>query len=154
MRYALIILLFFALHIKAQEIEPNLKPYYDSFLKEASDRGVKLNTCRLKVLGFPNIKQFQDFLNEKNVSYSSVDWLGVSMTSSDNNYVYIYINASWHFAVNEISREQNIYHELCHALLGIGHIDGNALMGQPHPKDFLKTYATNKKQILDEIFKR
>lgn len=154
MRYAIIILLFFAVPLRAQEIEPNLKPYYDSFLNEASSRGVKLNTCRLKMLAFPNLTKFDEILKNVKADCNSTSWCGVSITSSDNKYVYVFINASWHFAINDISREHNIYHELCHALLGIGHIEGNALMDSQHRKGFLENYQKNKKQILDEIFKR
>lgn len=151
MRILLVILLTISLAAKAQEIEPNLRPYYDSFLKEASDRGVKLNTSRLKMLAFPNLTKYDEILRQAKVDYNTTYWLGVTMTSTDNKYVYIFINASWHFAVNDISREHNIYHELCHALLCIDHIDGNALMDSQR-KDALEIYKKNKKQVLDEIF--
>lgn len=152
MRYVIIILLCLALPLTAQEIEPNLKHYYDSFLQEANNRGVNVDISKLKMVAFPNLSKYEEILKELKLELNTTSWHGVTLTNQNNGAIYVFVNASYFFAVCKTVKEMVVYHELSHALLGKKLTKGHALMDC---RQFnIKYYNKNKKQILDEIFSR
>lgn len=93
-------------------IQPQLRPYYDSFKKEASQRGVVITDENLIMTIEAGI-------------LAKYGGNGVARITADQ--VYIHIDQAWYDKRGDLI-EMTVFHELGHAKLGRKHSAGWSLM--------------------------
>lgn len=97
---------------QAQNIDAALSPYLDKFLSSASDNGMTLNTSSLSMT-------FSETMPPSSIPNSQV--LAYCQRSSYGQSVVVW-TAYWN-QTSVSNREQLIFHELGHCLLGLSHDD-------------------------------
>lgn len=162
-QYTIIILLLFLSCNKElvsdNNIDEGLRPYIESFIEEAKQRGVELNIEELTAAMVDQISIGSD------QNYCGYGWFfyqgtlrkRIEIKNSDN---------CWQ-SRTEIERENLVYHELGHALLGRPHFDDTFSNGSPksimcasdgpNGCNNFSTYHDNelfRSYYLDELFDR
>lgn len=115
MRFLTFILLVLCFSCSEQSqfmIQPELQGYYNSFKKEAADRGVAIVDENL-------IMTIEEGMLSK--------YGGNGVTRVTKDQTYIYIDRDW-FDKRDSLIEMTIFHELGHAKLNRGHDQGWSLM--------------------------
>lgn len=113
MRYCLILLLLVACSEEPQfAIQPELQPHYDSFKKEAADRGVIISDHNL-------------IMTIEAGTLAKYGGNGVTRVTKDQTYIYI--DQDW-FEKRGTLIETTVFHELGHTKLGRSHTKGWSLM--------------------------
>lgn len=127
------------LNVNSGYIDPELKPYVDSFVEEAAKRGISVNTDKLKI-SFKN-------LNGKN-----------GTTFLPTNTVHIDGSSSgW---INE--PERVVFHELGHLYLNLDHDNSKIGEAQTYFKSIMaseggpayRNYPYKRPYYVDELFDR
>lgn len=127
---------FYLVFISANTIDPALRPYYDSFLKEAAIRNRKI---------IPLVKV--DIVFHVDKDHFNLGRCRNQLGAKPK----IRINKpKWHLK-NLEEREQIMYHELSHCLLFRGHTDSkNTIMTRNPVNSHL--YLENREFYVNEIF--
>lgn len=133
----LIIAIFVAISSYAQ-IDSELQPYYDSFMSDASTKGVS--------------PDYSYTLNMKFVYHNRHDYIGISAVNNQNNIADILIKRHRWDTLTNTEKKITIYHELGHVLLHRAHQDHNlSIMNTGSVTE--SEYLANESQLIDELFK-
>jgi hypothetical protein len=148
----IIAILFISLSASAQ-VDPVLKPFFERFKIEASRHNVKFDTIKLVSLKFPNLKEFAAIKQNSKETMDAVSWYGVNFINNKNGKVFIFINASWFYGVDDILREYIIFHEFGHCFFNIKRIQGVCLMDCEQSNDeSYACYKLDREAALNQLF--
>lgn len=144
MKYIILIsLILFSCESYNYSVQPELKPYVDSFYQEAEKRGVKVQKDNLII----------------RISNDTKGNLGLTKYSSNGPQVtsQIYVNIKEdYFNKNSVQCiESVVFHELGHALLLRSHCDctGSFMNVETERHTCYPANTTSRELLLDELFR-
>lgn len=167
MRYTKFLLLFILAFAQGcatfGEVDPQAKPYLDSFVSEAHERGYYPNVDNLSIYIKPKDSLSMELVSDNALAYCMPLAIG---TSRDRDFIpsfgeYIIISKEYWDAAPDAGREDTLFHELGHCILNRVHTtkllpmwDGTyrpaSLM---YPTDFPGIiYLEYRKEYIDELF--
>lgn len=128
---------------KSYYIDPNLNPIVEMFMYEARSRGRIVDLTYLSV----TLENIRIHKRDLTIGYCVKDLIG-GMT--------IKIHTPTWIAMNDYEREQLIFHELAHCLIGREHcskIDNNGPISIMYPQGLDgQYYKTYREELVDELF--
>lgn len=103
--------------VKVYEVPNEIQPYVSSFLAEAAKRGYRLVIDDLIVT------------YKFNIITSQVHAAGLCRKRHGHTPIIYIDTTSTNWRASELSKEQLVFHELCHCILGRGHTSDTLLNG-------------------------
>ena len=142
---AVILLFLGCSKIEFDQIDPELQPYFDQFLKDAAARGIQFTDEELNIT-----------MNINNIVDPNI--LGLCQQQPDL-YGAVSIDAYYWRTSTETTRQFIVYHELGHCILKRGHTDGRdsdgnclSVMHSAVGICLFDFTGTKKEAYLDELF--
>lgn len=136
----LICVYVYGLFINKDVVMPDeIRPYYDSFLKEAKQRGQDFSDRPITIKIADNLKETDEFHQFAYCSYLPTPT--------------IYVSSSFWSKANNLGKEIILYHELTHCLWFKNHYRGSIhLMNPEITESLINLYGSYKKDMLNENF--